>query len=84
MQSHLVYLFKEGLIEVREIEKGVDAVITMNLLHPAVRAHRVPGALREVLRAPPVPQSDTDYVPPVVREMYCITANVAEVFAPLK
>ncbi|KAJ8720484.1 hypothetical protein PYW08_005949 [Mythimna loreyi] len=75
---------QEGLLEVREIDKGVDAVTAVSLQHDALRAHVVPAALRAVLRAPAPAPADTDYVPPQVREMYCITANVAEVFAPLK
>uniref|UniRef100_A0A2A4K3D8 SUI1 domain-containing protein n=1 Tax=Heliothis virescens TaxID=7102 RepID=A0A2A4K3D8_HELVI len=76
---------KEGLLEVREIDKGVDAVVAVNLAHPQLRSHALPAALRAALRlrmreAPAPP----DYVPPQVREMFCITAHVADVFAPLK
>ncbi|KAJ8729082.1 hypothetical protein PYW07_006778 [Mythimna separata] len=75
---------QEGLLEVREIDKGVDAVTAVSLQHSALRTHRVPPALRAALRAPAPAPDATDYVPPQVREMYCITANVAELFAPLK
>lgn len=68
---------QEGLLEVREIEKGVDAVIAVNVSHPKVRAH-TPAA-----RAAPAAAA-RDYVPPQVREMFCVTANVADIFAPLK
>lgn len=61
----------------REIEKGVDAVIAVNVSHPKVRAH-TPAA-----RAAPAAAA-RDYVPPQVREMFCVTANVADIFAPLK
>ncbi|CAH0664238.1 unnamed protein product [Spodoptera exigua] len=70
---------QEGLLEVREIEKGVDAVVAVNVSHPKVRAH-APGA-----RIAPAPvEPATDYVAPQVREMFCVTANVADIFAPLK
>lgn len=79
---------KEGLLEVREIDKGVDAVVALNLAHPLLRSHALPPALRDALRERMRDTRDTtdtaDYVPPQVREMFCITANVADLFAPLK
>ncbi|XP_075981975.1 eukaryotic translation initiation factor 2D [Anticarsia gemmatalis] len=79
---------QEGLLEVREIEKGVAAVTAVNLAHPAVRTHGVSPALRELVSAataPPAPPGPEDgYVPPQVREMFCVTAAVQDLFAPVK
>ncbi|CAH1634955.1 unnamed protein product, partial [Spodoptera littoralis] len=75
----LEVMHQEGLLEVREIEKGVDAVVAVNVSHPKVRAH-VPGERV----APAQTGAAPEYVAPQVREMFCVTANVADLFAPLK
>ncbi|XP_045778651.1 eukaryotic translation initiation factor 2D isoform X2 [Maniola jurtina] len=80
MGKFLEAMQREGLVEVREIDKGVDALVSVNTAHPLVRAHRA--------RAPQSkdePERDEhEYVPPQIRELYCITANVVELFAPLR
>lgn len=76
---------QEGLLEVREVEKGVSAVTVVNLSHPAVRAHAPPAALREAVQAQTQEAAPPgDYAPPLVRDMYCVTAAVADIFAPIK
>ncbi|XP_068623116.1 eukaryotic translation initiation factor 2D [Battus philenor] len=78
MGKFLEAMQKEGLLEVREIEKGVSAVVGVAVLHPRVRAHRPPA------RAPPPAAEDEGPRPPLVRDLYCITANVTDLFAPLR
>ncbi|XP_072945272.1 eukaryotic translation initiation factor 2D [Epargyreus clarus] len=79
MSKFLEAMEREGLVEVRELERGVAALVSVNHNHPLVRAHRAP------LAAPlSAPAAGAEYVPPQVREVYCITANVAELFMPLK
>ncbi|CAB3242161.1 unnamed protein product [Arctia plantaginis] len=84
---------QEGLLEVREVEKGVAAVTAVSLAHPALRAHRPPpGAAALLDRAGPGAGAGAgggaplhgDYVPPLVREMFCVTAAVADVLVPIK
>lgn len=82
MGKFLEAMQKEGLLEVKEIEKGVDAITKIDLANPLVRAHKVPDDLKAELRAEPAPK--TEYTPPLIREMYCVTANVSELFAPIK
>lgn len=77
-------MFKEGLLEVRELEKGVDAITRVDMANPLVRQHKVPedlqGRVTEMKESTP----QLEYVPPLVREMYCVTASVADLFAPIK
>ncbi|KAL4710156.1 hypothetical protein ACJJTC_006453 [Scirpophaga incertulas] len=74
---------EEGLIEVRDVEKGVSAVIGVNVSHPAVKSHSVPEEVRsrskEVAEPPPA-----EYTPPIVREVFCITAAVLPLFSEYK
>ncbi|CAH0591494.1 unnamed protein product [Chrysodeixis includens] len=83
LSKFLEEMQKEGLVELRELEKGVCAVTALALAAPALRAHR---ARRPApVAAPAATSALTDhYQPPLVREMFCVTANVADVFAPLK
>lgn len=68
-------VFKEGLVEVRELEKGVSALVGVAAAHPRLRAHR----------PAPAPAPGTAPAPaPALRDLYCITARVAPLFAPLK
>ncbi|XP_045504964.1 eukaryotic translation initiation factor 2D [Colias croceus] len=78
MGKFLEAMQREGLLEVKEIDKGVDAVVRIVPSHPAVRAHTA------VKPSPPKSVSDEAPAPPVVRELYSITANVADLFTPLK
>ncbi|KAJ0172837.1 hypothetical protein K1T71_011976 [Dendrolimus kikuchii] len=84
MGKFLEAMQKEGLLEVRELEKGVDAITRVEMANPLLRQHRVPegvGArVAEAREAAPHPE----YVPPLVREMHCVTANVVDLFAPVK
>ena len=64
----------------RDIDKGVSALTGVAAAHPAVRAH----AAAPPPVAPAAPELGDDYEPPHIRELYCVTANVLELFAPLK
>ncbi|XP_028036940.1 eukaryotic translation initiation factor 2D isoform X1 [Bombyx mandarina] len=80
MGKFLEAMEKEGLVRVCELEKGVDAVVQLSPSHPAVRAHPPPRApARPAPRAGPAPPA-----PPRLREVQCVTAAVAPLFAPLK
>ncbi|CAK1542786.1 unnamed protein product [Leptosia nina] len=83
MGKFLEAMQREGLIEVKEIEKGVDALVSVQLAHPAVRGHKVTSEVQDRTKKQE-DANETDYVPPVVRELYCITANVLDLFVPLK
>ncbi|XP_060806299.1 eukaryotic translation initiation factor 2D [Amyelois transitella] len=76
---------EEGLVEVRELEKGVSAVVAANLAHPRLRRVRPP--------APPAPAAGgggaaggagEEYAPPAVREVHCVTAAVGPVLPDYK
>lgn len=70
------------------MEKGVAAVTAVNLAHPALRAHRVPpgasAGTGEGAGAGAGAGAGRPYAPPLVREMFCVTAAVADVLVPLK
>ncbi|CAH2088188.1 unnamed protein product [Euphydryas editha] len=78
MGKFLEAMEREGLISVREVEKGVSALVSLQLAHPQLRAHRAPPP------APPAPALPATAAPPAVRELHCVTAHVADLFAPLK
>ncbi|XP_045539513.1 eukaryotic translation initiation factor 2D [Papilio machaon] len=81
MSKFLEAMQQEGLLEVREVEKGVSAVVGVATSHPRVRAHRpapcpAPAPGHAPRRAAPRP--------PAVRDLYCVTAAVAQLLAPHK
>ncbi|CAK1589366.1 unnamed protein product [Parnassius mnemosyne] len=78
MGKFLEAMQKEGLLEVREIEKGVSALVAVSCAHPLLREHRAPARRAAARPAAAGP------APPLVRDLYCITANVTELFAPLR
>ncbi|XP_063537647.1 eukaryotic translation initiation factor 2D [Cydia strobilella] len=74
---------KEGYLQVRELEKGVDAVTALNPLHPLVRRHAPPPPPPPVA-PPPAGAGDDDgveYTPPRVREMFSVTAAVSDLLS---
>ncbi|XP_041969750.1 eukaryotic translation initiation factor 2D [Aricia agestis] len=77
MGKFLEAMQREGLVETREIEKGVDALVKLNPAHPLVRAHRTPRTAPAPTTVAHAPAS-----PPVIRELYCVTAAVAAALAP--
>ncbi|XP_023939093.2 eukaryotic translation initiation factor 2D [Bicyclus anynana] len=78
MGKFLEAMQREGLLEVRELDKGVDALVAVNAAHPLLRAHR------PVARARAEHADEREYVPPQVRELYCVTAAVLPLLAPNK
>ncbi|XP_050355542.1 eukaryotic translation initiation factor 2D [Nymphalis io] len=80
MGKFLEAMEREGLVQVREVDKGVDALVALQLAHPLVRRHRAPARPPPARPAPPAPLAAA----PRVRELHCVTAHVAELFAPLK
>ncbi|GBP91570.1 Eukaryotic translation initiation factor 2D [Eumeta japonica] len=83
MSKFLDAMQKEGLIETREIEKGVSALVSVNLIHPAVRAHTASAEAGADSRAATA-EVEKDYTPPVVRELFSVTAPTAPVLPPHK
>ncbi|OWR52591.1 eukaryotic translation initiation factor 2D [Danaus plexippus plexippus] len=83
MGKFLEAMQREGLIEVREIEKGVDALVSVATSHPLVTSHRAVRP-RAAEAGGGERAAEDDYVPPTIRELYCITANVVDLFQPLK
>ncbi|XP_028170113.1 eukaryotic translation initiation factor 2D isoform X1 [Ostrinia furnacalis] len=70
MGKFLEAMQQEGLVEVREIDKGVDALVAVSLAHPALRAHAAPP------RGPRPRAEPAEYTPPAIREVFCVTAHV--------
>ncbi|KAJ2945073.1 hypothetical protein O0L34_g9128 [Tuta absoluta] len=76
---------REGFLTVKEVDKGVDAVVAVHLLHPVVRAHAATAQLRQRLKqAEEAEKEPSEYAPPLVREMLCVTAKVHDFFPALK
>lgn len=76
---------QEGLLEVRELDKGVAAVVGLAAAHPAARAFAAPPAPAPAPAPPPDrARPEQEYSPPLVREMLCVTAHVLPLFPRLK
>ncbi|XP_053616639.1 eukaryotic translation initiation factor 2D isoform X2 [Plodia interpunctella] len=79
MSKFMEAMQEEGLVEVREIDRGVSALAGVRLAHPRLRAFRAPATLR--MRACPLSR---DYVPPAVTDLHCVTAAVAPLLSDHK
>lgn len=82
LSKFLETMQKEGLIEVKEVEKGVDALVSVNTSHSEVRSHA--PALTTSSEPERTDTEIGDYVAPIVKEMFCVTASMLQLFTPLK
>ncbi|CAH0397234.1 unnamed protein product [Chilo suppressalis] len=75
---------QEGLVEVREIEKGVSALVSLHLTHPRVRHHAAPAPSPAPAAIPAPTAACDDYKPPRITEVFCLTAAAMDLFPGLK
>ena len=70
-----------GVLEVKELSKGVESVVRMNWDHELVLRHRVMRVEKhEEEEQEPVPVSERPYEPPTITELLMVTANVSKLF----
>ena len=77
---------KDGLVEVKELSKGVQSIVSVKLDHPEIRSYQVQEICRD---ESPEPQEDAaassrSRTLERVEELYIVSGNVAPVFKELK
>ncbi|XP_037086495.1 eukaryotic translation initiation factor 2D-like [Pollicipes pollicipes] len=77
---------KEGLVEVKELAKGVQSIVSVALEHPEIRSYKVQDICREEEPAPaePEPAGHRSKTIERIEELYIVSGNVSAVFKELK
>ncbi|KAF0294975.1 Eukaryotic translation initiation factor 2D [Amphibalanus amphitrite] len=77
---------KDGLVQVKELSKGVQSIVSVRLDHPEIRSYKVQEICRDES-----PEPEPDSAGPSrskaierVEELYIVSGNVAAVFKELK
>ena len=82
MSKYLDQKQKEGLLQIKELSKGVESVVSVNYEHDLLRQYRV--VKYEKIEEPEAEKDDEDcevkYEPPVIEELVTVTANVLKLF----
>jgi len=73
---------KEGVVKIKELQKGVESIVTVNLEHDKLKYFRVVkfDKVEEIHDVPVVMPCDRKYQPPKITELHSVTANVLKVF----
>ena len=75
---------KLGLLAIKELSKGVESIVSVNYDHEAIRGHRVVKYEKIEDDSEPVNAANCDtnskYEPPVIQELYAVTAHVLKLF----
>jgi len=74
---------KLGLIKVKELIKGVESIMSVNLEHETIRYYRVVKyeKVEEVCEENIVLPCDKDYEPPQITELRMVNATVSKLFS---
>ena len=75
---------KAGLLKIKELQKGVESIVSVDYDHDMIRSYRV-------VKYEQIPNNDKDanndanicdnkYEPPVIVELFAVTANVLKLF----
>ncbi|CAH1244213.1 EIF2D [Branchiostoma lanceolatum] len=71
----------QGLLQVKELSKGVESVVGVNWGHVELKSFEVPDIELPAAEVPdPGPGAGPTYQPPEVVEMYSVTGNLAPLF----
>jgi len=73
---------KVGLLKVKELSKGVESITSVDYEHELIRGHRVLKFKKEVeeVAVGETNVCDKSYEPPVIVELFAVTANVLKLF----
>ena len=75
---------KNGLLQIKELSKGVESIVSVDYAHEAIRGHRVVKyeKVEDDTEASDDKHCDTNtkYEPPVIQELYAVTAHVLKLF----
>ena len=83
LSKYLEQKQKEGLLQIKELTKGVESVVSVNYEHETLRNYRV--VKYEKVEEAEVEKDNEDceatkYEPPVIEELLTVTANVLKLF----
>ena len=72
---------KEGLLQIKELTKGVESVVSVNYEHELLKYYRVVKYdKKEEVEKDNEEGETTKYEPPVIEELLTVTANVLKLF----
>ena len=73
---------KTGVLKLKELSKGVESIVSIDYDHELVRGHRVIKQEKKEEDGEEVGSSvcDSKYEPPVIVELYAVTAHVLKLF----
>ena len=81
LTKFLLKMMEEKIITVKEQKKGVEVITEVNYIHEKVLKYR-PVKLESTVEAKKLENGGAEsYVPPVVTELYLVTAEVSKFFA---
>ena len=82
LSKYLSQKENEGLLQIKELTKGVESVVSVNYEHELLRQYRV--VKYEKIEEPETERDDetceVKYEPPVIEELVTVTANVLKLF----
>jgi len=75
---------KHGFLKIKELSKGVESIMSVDYDHEMVQNYRVVKHIKpdtnNVEQEEPILPCDKKYEPPVIVELYTVTANVLKLF----
>ena len=84
LSKFLAQMQKEGLIEMKELQKGVESITAVNLQHDKIQTHRVvkvvPAAGSLGDQEPDVDPCDRPYEPPIITELFVVSGQTLPLF----
>ena len=77
---------KDGLVQVKELSKGVQSIVSVKMDHPEIRSYKVQEICRDESPEPEPDTAGSSRSRPIERieELYIVSGNVAPVFKELK
>ena len=73
---------KLGLLKIKELSKGVESIVSVDYEHELIRGHRVVkyAKVEEETASSEAANAEAKYEPPVIQELFAVTANVLKLF----
>lgn len=72
---------KMGLLEVKELQKGVESIVSINFNHERLEGFKVVKSALAAAKQDEVKPAKEEYSPPQIQEMYSVSATVLPIFA---
>ncbi len=84
LSKFLAKMQSDGLIQVKELQKGVESIVSVNLQHEKIQLHRVVKVQAEEVEKEEVLPCDRPYEAPVISELFLVSGATVEFFKKLK